>query len=257
MNCLRLLAFLLLPAFLSAETYEPTDYKSGFTTIQTLGRDIYHSLEPAEKAMISPQPISLDTSRKPFVRLLLYKEGSETIRGVWVSQGFIDLVNHLAHAKAIDKKRRGYFAGYLQLLESAPEGTLPDLPDRQNPTYWSDVLLNEQLSNFNSIMGIVVGVSLAEHYFGLYEKYEQHLKDENPVPLNKLITQDEWERAYRRGLNSAMLASCMTEGYLPLCEGISRMKHRPAWANYFFPEGVRFEAMRKDMVKLQRRFLND
>ena len=69
MNWFGLIALLLLlPANLRADTYEPFDYKSGFSTIQTLGRDIYNSLEPAEKALLSPQPISLDTSRKPFVR---------------------------------------------------------------------------------------------------------------------------------------------------------------------------------------------
>jgi hypothetical protein len=259
MNWLRLFAFLfVLPSFLQAQTYEPFDYKSGFTTIQTLGHDIYNSLEPAEKAMVSSQPISLDTSRKPFIRLLYYKDGAETIRGVWISQGLIDLVNQLAHAKAIDKRRRGYFAGYVKLLEGCGE-SIPQLPDSQNPTYWTETVLNEQLSNFNSIMGIVVGINLAQHYLGLYEKYEKELKAEevDEIPLNKKITPAEWEQSYRRGLNNAMLASCMTEGYLPVCEGLSQMKHRPAWANYFYPEGIRFDTLRKDMVKLQRKFLND
>lgn len=259
MNWFRLTAILLLlPFFVRAGTYEPVDYKSGFTTIQTLGRDIHSLMEPAEKAIISPQPISLDSSRKPFVRLFYYKDGAETIRGVWISQGFIDLVNQLAHAKAIDKKRRGYFAGYLKQLEAGGD-SVPPLPDRNNPAYWTEVLLNEQLSNFNSIMGIVVGINLAQHYLGIYEKYEKELKAEenDGVPLNKVITVEDWGRSYERGLNNAMLASCMTEGYLPVCEGISHMKRRPPWANYFFPETVRFDAMRKDMVKLQRKFLNN
>ena len=259
MNWLRLFAltFLLQP-FLQAQAYDASDYKSGFTTIQTLGHDIYHGLEPAEKAIIHAQPISLDTSRKPFIRLLYMKDGSETVRGVWVSQGMIDLVNQLAHAKAIDKNRRGYFKSYLKLLEGSGQ-SIPPLPDRENPAYWTETLLNEQLSNFNSIIGILVGINLAQHYLGLPEKYENELKAEetDDIPLNKRITPAEWQQSYRRGLNNAMLASCMTEGYLPICEGLSQMKHRPSWANYFYPEGTRFEAMRKDMVKLQRKFLND
>jgi hypothetical protein len=258
MNWPYFLALFLLSAALRAGPYEPSDYRSGFTTIQTLGRDIYNSLEPQEKAMISEQPISLDTSRKPFVRLLYYKEGSEISRGVWVSQGFIDLVNQLAHAKAIDKKRRGYFTAYLKLLENSGE-KIPALPDRDNPNFWTEIMLNEQLSNFNSIMGIVVGISLAEHYYGMYEKYKDQIKEDESeiIPLNKFLSREDWERAYRRGLQNAMLASCMTEGYLPLCEALSNMTHRPSWSNFFFPEGIRFSAMRKDMVKLQRKFLND
>lgn len=258
MNWHLLLALSLFTAALRAESYEPTDYRSGFTTIQALGRDIYNSLEASEKALIHSQPISLDTSRKPFVRLLRYHDGAEIIRGVWISQGFIDLVNQLAHAKAIDKKRRGYFNSYVRLLENSEE-TIPALPDRENPSFWTEAMLNEQFSNFNSIVGIVVGITLAEHYYGLYEKYEDKIKkDENEVvSLNKFLTADEWERCCRRGLHNAMMASCMTEGYLPLCEALSNMKRRPTWANYFYPDRVRYASMRRDMVKLQRQFLND
>jgi hypothetical protein len=258
MNWLRLTALLFFfPLFLGAQTYETFDYKSGFTTIQTLGRDIYSLLEPGEKAIISAQPISLDSSQKPFVRLLYYRDGSETLRGVWVSQGYIDLVNQLAHAKAIDRKRKGYFAEYLKQLEAAGE-SIPPLPDRNNPAFWTDGLLNEQLSNFNSIMGIVVGINLAQHYLGFYEKYQKELKaeDNDGAPLNKVISAEDWKRSYERGLNNAMLASCMTEGYLPICEGINQMKRRPVWANHFFPETIKFESMRKGMTKLQRKFLN-
>ena len=259
MNWLRLFALIFLfQSILRAQTYEALDYKSGFTTIQTLGHDIYGSLEKNEQAIIHSQPISLDTSRKPFIRLLYLKDESETVRGVWVSQGMIDLVNQLAHAKAIDRKRKGYFSSYLKSLEGS-DHSIPPLPDRQNPAYWTEMILNEQLSNFNSIMGIIVGINLAQHYLGLSDKYQKELKAEetDQVPLNKKITPDEWQQSSRRGLNNALLASCMTEGYLPICEGLSRMKHRPAWANYFYPEGTRFESMRKDMVKLQHKFLND
>lgn len=258
MNCLRIFAFLLLPTLLWAETYHPFDYKSGFSTIQSLGQDIYNSLEPNERSMFGPNPISVDSSRKPSVRLLYFVEGKQTIRGVWISQGFVDLVNHVAHAQAIDKKRRGYFARYIEALELS-EDSVPPLPDRDNPEFWTDSVLNEQLSNFNSIVGITVGISLAQHYLGYYDKYEDRLKsaDGETILLNHLLTSEEWERSYRRGLNNAMHASCMTEGYLPFCEALSSMKRRPSWVGHFLPNTAKFSAMRKDMVKLQHKFLND
>lgn len=258
MNCLYLLILLVLSCNLRAESYDFLDYKSGFSTIQALGRDLHRSLESNERLLLSPQPISLDTSRKPFARLLYYTDGAESIRGVWVSQGFIDLVNHVAHAQAINKKRKGYFARYIQSLETASD-SIPPLPERENPEFWTDSMLNEQLSNFNSIVGIVVGIKLSQHYLGLYGKYENRLKgsDGEPLPLNNLLTQEEWEQSYRRGLANAMNASCMTEGFLPFCEAISQMKTPPSWVGDFFPQGIRFDVMRKDMVKLQRKFLNN
>lgn len=258
MNCLRFLTLFFVAVTICGQGYDPVDYKSGFSAIQTLGRDIHRSLPSEEQALIHQQPISLDTDRKPFVKLLYFSEGSETIRGVWVSQGFIDLVNHVAHAQAIDKRRRGYFAKYMLALSTA-EDSLPPLPDRDNPQFWTDEMLNEQLSNFNSIVGVVVGINLAQHYLGYYEKYQNHFdgSEGKQVPLNNLLTQDEWEQSYRRGLTNAMNASCMTEGFLPFCEALNKMKHRPMWVSYFMPERVRFDAMRKDMVKLQRKFLSN
>lgn len=259
MNWLGYLGLLLaLPTLLSAETYHPHDYKSGFAIIQALGRDIYNSLPPAERSQLGPNPISIDSSRKPLVRLLYFKEGNQIIRGVWVSQGFVDLVNHLAHAKAIDQIRRGYLARYVQMLENAGDA-IPPLPERDNPDFWTDNLLNEQLSNFNSIVGIVVGIQLAQHYLGLYEKYEHHFKNYETaaLPLNALLAREEWEQSYRRGLASAMQAGCMTEGFLPVCEALDKMKKRPAWVACFFPDNIPFKAMRKDMARLQYKFLNN
>ena len=258
MNWLRILAFFFLPSILWEDSYDPIDFRSGLSTVQTLGSDIYKSLEPAARAIISPHPVSLDTSRKPFVRLLSMKEDNAAVRGVWISQGFIDLVNHLPHALAIDRKRRGYFLNYLRSLEKSGD-SIPPLPDIQNPSYWSDTVLNDQLSNFNSIMGIVIGTQLAQHYLGLYHKYEPRLKasEGENSPLNSLLTSDEWEQSYRRGLSFAMNASCMTEGFLPLCEGLAQLKQRPEWVVYFLPNSAHFKTMRKDMVRLQYKFLND
>lgn len=260
MNSFRFLVFILFAAAIHGQHYEPLDYKSGFSTIQMLGRDIYRSLDPKHQALINAQPISLDTDRNPFVKLFVFTDAGETIRGVWGSQGFIDLVNHVAHAQAVDKKKKGYFAKYIATLDGAGD-SIPPLPDRDNPEFWTDGMLNEQLSNFNSIVGIVVGINLAQHYLGLYERYKGKLSlagsEPDGVALNNLLTASEWEESYRCGLNNAMSASCMTEGYLPFCEALSRMKHRPAWVSHFLPKQARFDSMRREMVKLQRRFLTN
>ena len=252
------LTILLLPTVLFADSYNPLDYKSGFSTIQALGRDIHRSLDPSQRLIISEQPISLDTSPEPFARLLYHKDGDEIIRGVWISQGFVDLVNHLAHAQAIGRKHRGYFAKYLALVEKSRNG-IPALPDRQNPEFWSDSVLNDQLSNFNSIVGIVVGIKLAQHYLGLYEKYEQQInaREGESIFFNNLLTPEEWVASYSRGLQNAMQSGCMAEGFLPVCEGLSALKQRPSWVASFLPDEVRFDVMRRNMVKLQRKFLDN
>jgi hypothetical protein len=260
---MRLLTrIILLAAWVSfvslakADGYAPSGYKTGFATIQMLGADIYRSLDPSEKAIISSQPISFDTSAKPSVHLFLTTEGSSAVRGVYVSAGFIELVNQVAHAKAIDKVRRGYFSRYIDLVEKA-DGTIPPLPDRGNARFWTEDVLNEQFSNFNSIVGIVVATSVAEHCLGFYDQYRSASSSEEGAQINNYLTREEWERAYREGLENALNAGCMIEGFVPFFQAIDKMKPRPAWAACFLPDSVRFGSMRRQLVKLQKNFLKD
>src|SRR5262245_16410424 len=91
-------------------------YKSGYSSIMKLGKDLFNLLKPEERAFVSPQPISIETDVTPFIRLLYYPEEPKPIRGVWISAGFIDLINSIAHAKAIDGIEKGYFNRYVEIL---------------------------------------------------------------------------------------------------------------------------------------------
>lgn len=233
-------------------------YKSGYSNIMKLGKDIYNNLKPAHREQITAQPISIETDPKPFVRLLYYKEEPRPIRGVWISAGFIDLVNNVAHAEAIDQKEKGYFSRYSELLaQETGEQQLRPLPNDNNPRYWTEEMLNEQLSNFNSIVGVVVGIKLAHHYLGHYDKYKDKLTDSKgaSVAIANLLTEKEWEDAFKVGLRNALDAGCMIEGVIPFFEAFDKMKKRPGWAAYFLPDDVKFSKMRREMERIQRRFL--
>ena len=232
-------------------------YKTGYSSMMKLGKDIYGALKPDQKEVISPQPISIETDATPFVRLLFYAEEPKPIRGVWISAGFIDLVNNVAHAKAIDAKEKGYFNRYIDLLaQETGEKTLRQLPNDSNPKYWTDDMLNEQQSNFNQIVGIVVGIKLANHYLGHYEKYKNRLADAAAAtPINNLLTPQEWEQAFKMGVRNSLEAGYLTEGVIPFFEAFDKMKIRPPWAAHFLPDNVKFAKMKKELEKIQRKFL--
>jgi hypothetical protein len=233
-------------------------YRTGYSSIMKLGKDIHNALKQPYKDVISPQPISIETEATPFVRVAYFPDEPKPMRGVWISAGFIDLVNNVAHAKAIDRKEKGYFAKYIELL-AQESGThmLSPLPNDSNPKYWTDDMLNEQQSNFNSIVGIIVAVKLAHHYLGQYDKYKARLTDSagNPVPINLLLTDQEWNEALHAGLRNALSAGCLTEGVIPFFEAFDKMKVRPPWAIYFLPEKVKVPKLKKEMEKIQTRFL--
>lgn len=233
-------------------------YKTGYSSMMKLGKDIHGALPPERRAMISAQPISIETDSTPFVRLLYFEEQAKPIRGVWISAGFIDLVNNVAHAKAINLQEKGYFNRYIELLaQETGNRPLRPLPNDSNPRYWTVDLLNEQLSNFNSIVGVVVATKLAHHYLGHYDKYKDKMSDARgqPVPITNLLTEKEWEEAFKLGVRNALEAGCTIEGVIPFFEAFDRMKTRPPWTAYFLPENVKFSEMRREMERIQRRFL--
>lgn len=233
-------------------------YKTGYSSMMKLGKDIYGALKPDLRETISAQPISIETDVTPFVRLLYYTDEPKPIRGVWISAGFIDLVNNVAHAKAIDTREKNYFNRYIEILaEEAGDKSLRPLPNDTHPRYWTDEMLNEQQSNFNSIVGMVVGIKLAHHYLGHYDKYKAKLGDENgpAIPINNLLTPKEWEDAFLHGVRNALNAGCMIEGVIPFFEAFDKMKVRPGWTAHFLPDHAKFSKLRKEMEKIQKKYL--
>ena len=223
-----------------------------------LGGSLYSQLKPSAQEFVSSQPISIDVDLTPFVRLLYYPQEPKPIRGVWISAGFIDLVNHIAHAKAIDLKKKGYFNAYIQQLAlESGEKELKPIPNETDPSFWTQSMLNEQESNFNSIVGIVVGIKLAHHYLGHYDKYKDKLSDGNgtPPPIENLLTPEEWDAAFKKGVRNALDAGCLIEGVIPFYEAFDKMTKRPPWAVYFLPETAKFSKMKKEMEQIQKRFL--
>lgn len=253
----------VIPRPVSAQPNSPDGliYKSGYSSMMKLGKDIYRFLTPVEKDLISSQPISIETDVTPFVRLLYlsYPDQPKPIRGVWISAGFIDLVNNVAHAKAIDQTQRGYFARYIEILsQESGQMSLRPLPNDTNPAFWTEDMLNEQLSNFNSIVGTVVGIKIAQHAQGLYEKYKNQISGPNGVdkPINNLLTPKEWEDSFTRGVRCALDAGCTIEGVIPFFEAFDKMKTRPPWAAYFLPDNAKFSKLKKEMERIQKKFLD-
>jgi hypothetical protein len=245
----------LLPAaaVLTTRTAERDQfaYKTGYSSMMKLGKDLHAALKPEQREMIVEQPISIETNATPFATLLSVDEKPKPVRGVWISAGMIDLLNHVSHAAAIDRLERKYFERYIEALAERNEVT--PLPNANKSRYWTKEVLNEQQSNFNSIVGFVVGTKLANHYLGHYEKYKDRLEE---APINNLLTQAEWEAAARAGMSNAVRAGCMIEGVVPLFEALDKMKKRPAWAAHFLPGGVQFSAMRRELEQMQKRFLD-
>ena len=232
-------------------------YKSGYSAMMKLGKDLYRTMKPEYQQIINSEPIFLETDVTPFVKLIEYPEEPKPIRAVFVSAGFIDLVNNVAHAKAIDKIQKGYFEKYvLSLSQETGEKELKELPNLSDQRFWSEDMLNAQLSFFNQIVGEVVAIKLAHHYLGHYKKYSARLTDAQgkTAPIANLLTPAEWDEAVKRGARNALECGLGVDGVKALYDCIGKMPKRPAWTAFFLPDKVKVSKLQRDLQRVEDRF---
>jgi len=247
----------LLPAFAQPGSPDGLTYKTGYSVIMSLGADLYKTLDKPQQQIIHSQPIFLETDMMPSIKLVEYEDDPKPMRAVFISAGFIDLMNQVAHAKAIDRVEKGYFQKYvLALAQESGEKELKELPNLSNKKYWTDDMVNEQKSNFNQMVGMVVAIELSHHYLGHFKKYAAKLEDDKgkAVPINNLLTPAEWEEALKSGARNSLNAALGVQGALALYDAMAKMPQRPTWADYFLPKEVKVDRVKKDLEKWEKKF---
>lgn len=237
---------------------EPS-YRTGFNAAKQLGLDLYGALGNAQQQQIHVEPVALETDMTPSVKPVEYPNDPKPLRLIFISVGFVDLMNHVAHAKAIDKIiQKGYFDRYVaSLAQETGEMSLKELPGVSNPKFWSDDVMNEQQSNFNQMVGNVMAIELSHHYLGHYKKYADKLAivpKGRPTTINNLLTPAEWDDAVRAGARNALDSGCGVEGVEVLYDALDKMPKKPVWSGYFLPDSAKVAKMKKDLDKLSKDF---
>jgi hypothetical protein len=98
----------------------------------------------------------------------------------------------------------------------------------------------------------VVGIKLANHYLGYYDKYKGQMTD--TAAIYSLLDPKEWEKCVHSGIFNSLDAGYTVEGMLPFLEGIDKMQTRPAWTQFFIPNTVRYAKTKKQIEKIQADF---
>jgi hypothetical protein len=144
----------------------------------------------------------------------------------------------------------------LSLAQESGDKELRELPNLSNKKYWTLEMINEQLSNFNQIVGEVVGIKLAHYYLGHYKKYKDKLVNSQgkPVPINTLLTAAEWDQAVKLGVRNALDCGLGIDGVKALYDCIDKMPKRPEWTLYFLPANVKVSRLKRDLEKIESDF---
>jgi hypothetical protein len=254
--CTLVLA-IALPA--SAEAPASPVYNSGFSMTIRLGRELSEALPSEYRDQLDPQVVTLQMQDFPLVVPLTVTEENHVLRQVSLSAGFIDLVNHVAHAKAIDHVQPGYFAQYVKnfALLSTSDATAP-APNIVDARYWKENVMGDQIGYFNQMISLVMAINLSHHYLGHYAKYSARMAGANdkPVPINSLLTPDEWSISVKAGAVDALNCAESTAGIRALFEAIDQMPHRPEWAMYIIPPDADVKQLNKQLAQYEEDFFH-
>jgi hypothetical protein len=238
----------------AARTYAP-----GFSMAMKLGGELHEALPQKFFDQLAAQSIALQPQDFPLISPVATMEENRVQRQVELSAGFIDLVNHLCHAKAIDKIQPGFFDQYVGILARAnvadPSAPAPPIVE---PRFWSETIVNDQLGYFNQMMGSMMAISMAHHYLGHYAKYAAKLAvaGDRIGPINNYLTPAEWDVSVKAGALDALNCALSTEGLRLMFEALDKMPTRPSWAVYIVPQNIDLKKLNKELARYEEDFFH-
>ncbi len=234
------------------------NYANGFSIALKIGESLYQALPSKLGDQLDPRPVSVTALELPFIEPIALTDESKVSREVSISQGMIDLMNHLSHAKAIDSVEHGFFDRYVKniSLNGADQLNLPEIVDAR---YWTEDIKNDQMGYFNQMASVLMAINLSHHYLGHYAKYADKLPraDNNTMaPINQFLSPAEWELSVRDGAVNSLSCALATSGAQALFTAIDNMPRKPAWAAYIVPQFVDLKTLNKELGSYEDGFLH-
>jgi hypothetical protein len=246
---------LLTPVYAATNTAAHI-YPSGMEMALKIGKDLYATLDPKFQKTLNPKVISSEQLEAPVIAPI---QGNRQgfLCQISVSTGFIDLINHIAHAKAIDRIRPGYFSQYVCNLAQESANENPAAPPHLDESrYWRDDVMADQASYFNQMIGTILAVNLSHHYLAHYNKYAAQMPDGKWAPINNFIAPHEWEASVKCAALNSLDCGLTTEGAKALFDFIGQMPRRPAWAEYIAPQSVNIKKLNEQLSRYEREYFS-
>jgi hypothetical protein len=236
-------------------------YKSGVSAAMKLGGELHDALPDKFFNQLDAQSVAVQPQDLPLIDPVSVRADNREQRQVELSAGFIDLINHLCHAKAIDKVQPGYFDQYVGILARvcAADPAAP-IPPIVEPRFWTEEVLNDQLGYFNQLLGMIMAINMSHHYLGHYTKYANQLTGAGGklAPINNFLTPAEWNVSVKAGALDALNCALGTEGLRMMFEALDKMPNRPAWAAYIAPQNqnIDFKKLSKELARFEDDFFH-
>jgi hypothetical protein len=217
----------------------PHLYPGGIKVALQIESDLYNSLDDKYRNKLQPLPEGAGSWAAREMANVENSDVNGALRQASVSVGFVDFINHIAHAKAIDKIQPGFFDQYMSgLARETENGNLPEAPKIVGDRYWSDEVMNDQSSYFNQMLGMTMAINLSHHYLGDFDKYAHQMLSGRLGTINNFLTPKEWEKVVRAAAVNSLSCALGTEGAKALFGAIGKMPQRPAWTACIVPKNI-------------------
>jgi len=232
-------------------------YETGLRNVTSINADLVLALDPSKRRQVSSNTLLLGTVRLPCVASSPGTNPDLPGEPVRISTTFIDFINRVAHAKAVDEAERGFFLRYTtRLAEDSRTMLAPDFDMLLPQRAWSFNTMNRQASHFNQMVGGLLGIDHAHHYLGHYRKNAKNFDHRTalPQPVNAMITEPEWRQAVIDGARNALACGLGVDGMKAIFECFGQMPTRPPWAAYFIHPQADVQRIILELVQTERDF---
>lgn len=245
------------PVFAVTANTNPHIYPSGMKVALQIGSDLYDSLDAKYRNKLETPAVCTMETETPQIALLTTNDDNKTLAQVSISEGYVDLINHIAHAKAVDKVQPGFFDQYMSALGAQSASGHPmHAADITEDRFWTDDVINDQASYFNQMMGMTIAMSLSHQYLGQFNKYAGQMQAAKLDTINDLLTTSEWEKGVKAAAANSLSCALGTEGGKALFDAIGKMTQRPAWTNYLLPQNIDTKRLNKQLAKYEVAFFH-
>jgi len=230
---------------------DPT-YADATRNAVKIGDALYDALPVKDGDRVNLHPLCVQPSDLPYITLQA-SQGKSAAGEVCMSQGMIDFLNHVAHAKAADRVDPGFFDRYVRGLSRAETGGLK-MPEISDERFWTLEVRNRQMSLFNQMVGVLTAINLSHYYLGHYAKYAAKLTGDPPRGINQFLGPAEWEASVKAGAINSMVCALAPQGASALFEALAKMPQRPAWAVYVAPQYADLGELTKELEGYETNF---
>lgn len=252
--CLFLAVLLAISAALAhGEPATPRAYDNTSATVTKISGELHQALDAGKRRQLRAEPKFLTELKTPCIAPIA--DTKTPANAIVLSSGFVDLLNHLSHAKALDESVSGYFDQYVRSLSEDSSTPLEVVgKSLSNEQVWNFDTMNHQVSIFNQMTGTLLAIEMAHHYLGHSKRHGANASADGhaPEPFTEKVSEKEWREAVLKGARNSLDCGLGVDGFRAILTAVEKMPSRPKWSACLVHPKADTSKLNRELEKLEK-----